>query len=639
MGGLGSTILFQPELLRFASMAILRATLVAAAGFVLNRIGRQKTGAAVLLLGFMFNITLVATKAGGVRSPGVQFFFVLAMLAALLFGGRSGLWAGAACVLITLGLALAETAGLIGPPLFAYNVWVLWTLNAMYVAFFVFTLHVSMRALREAVARLEEHRRSLEDLVEKRTEELRKARDAAEAANRAKSVFLANMSHEIRTPMNAVLGFAQLLLRDPSSNPGQRRHLATIVRAGDHLTSLIDGILQLAKVESGHDSLSIAAFDLWALADDIQALFQPRADDKQLQLAVERAAGVPRHIRGDQGKLRQVLSNLVGNALKFTARGGVTVRLRAHQGRLHVQVEDTGPGIAPSELSRLFQKFEQTSAGRASKQGTGLGLAICRELVELMGGEISVESELGRGSVFRFTIPVTEVAASAENAAVMPALRLDMAEREYRVLVADDTEDNRVLLTALLSGVGFETRQCSTGAHAVQEFSRFRPDLILMDVRMPDLDGIEATRAIRRAPGGEHVRILCVSASAYDDDVQAALAAGADGFLRKPIRDAVLLEQVAGLLGLRYQSTGDAHPAGRELTSAAVAVLPESTREALRRATRSADLDAMLAVIDGAAARDPAIAATLRKLAEQFAYERIAELLQEPASEPERSRT
>ncbi len=474
---------------------------------------------------------------------------------------------------------------------------------------------------------LDQHRRHLEVLVEQRTDELRRARDAADAANHAKSRFLANMSHEIRTPMNAVLGFASLLLRDGDATATQRRHLETINRAGDHLMSLIDAILQLAKVESGHDAIVEHDFDLWGLADDIEQLFQLRATDKGLRLTFERDPSVPQFVHTDEGKLRQVISNLLGNAIKFTAAGGVTVRLRAIESRLRVEVEDTGAGIGEDELPRLFQKFEQTASGRASHQGTGLGLAISRELVGLLGGTIGVARRLAIGSVFHFELPLTEAAVGMVARGERPAmLRLAPGQPPQRVLVADDIEDNRTLLIQLLELVGFETRSCSDGARAVREVAAWSPHLVLTDVRMPVLDGIEAIRQIRA--GGSTVAIVCVSASTFPAEERAAMEAGADRFMRKPVRESELLAAIGELLGVRYIQPAAAAPPAEPVTPDAIARLPVALRRELREATRRADLDAMLGVLDAARAHDARLAQALRELAERFAYKRLLELLE-----------
>jgi two-component system sensor histidine kinase/response regulator len=655
-------IALQPQLLAVASISLLRAVVVYIVLLAINRAGRQHLAGWLLVVGPLALITFTALAAGGVRSPGVQFFFVMSMVAVLVLGPRAGVWTGLSCVLLTFGLALAETLGLLPEARVHYSAWALWALNGMYVSYFVFGLRMSMRTLTEALARSEQelaqrrraeleraqlldetqqlagelecHRQHLEELVRQRTDELRKARDAADQANQAKSQFLANMSHEIRTPMNAVLGFTQLLLRDAGLAAEHRRYLETVSRAGDHLMLLIDDLLRLAKLDAGRDTVSSIAFDLWAVIDDIAALFGARAVPKGLALEVERAEAVPRYIRCDEGKLRQVLSNLVGNAIKFTSAGRVTVRARIsgspHGARLVIEVEDTGAGIAADEMVRLFRKFEQTQTGRISGSGTGLGLAISRELVLLMGGEIAAESQAGEGSVFRFDIPFTEVKADeiAHPPAARGPVKLAAGHPALRILVADDIEDNRAVLSGLLVPVGFEVRECVDGVQAVREFEIWAPHLILIDFHMPELDGPSAIRRIRALPGGDAVKIACVTASASDDHRRAALDIGADGFLAKPVRDTQVLALLGALLGVQYEGLEVARPAPRRaVTATEVARLPAALRDQLRSATVSADLSAMIHVIDEARRHDEDVAGALRELAERFEYTRITALL------------
>ncbi|MGC4064966.1 MAG: ATP-binding protein [Polyangiaceae bacterium] len=492
---------------------------------------------------------------------------------------------------------------------------------------------------RRAQEELDRHRQHLEDLVRERTAELHAARDAAENASRAKSDFLANMSHEIRTPMNAVLGFAQLLLRDPALTANQRRSLETISRSGDHLMSLIDGILQLAKVESGRMSLVETTFDLFALIEEVECIFAPRALEKGLELLVERRDRVPRLACADEGKLRQVLSNLLSNALKFTTKGGVVLRVDSqrnpYETRFVVEVEDTGLGIAPEEMPRLFNKFEQTATGRASGKGTGLGLAISRQLIELMGGTIEAKSALGRGSTFRFEVPIGEGDTSAAKCkiALRHAQRIRSVSPSKRVLVVDDLDENRTYFTSLLNVVGFETRQASNGEEAVHEFASWSPHAILMDIRMPKMDGIEAIRRIRAVNRGSDVKIICVTASAFDEDRIAARSAGVDDFLSKPVREDDLFEKLRTLLGVRYEYTTSAPPSNAQsrgrssLTPTTIALVAPDLREQLRQATLSADFDRMLVLIDRVKEQHAVAAEELEGLAKGFAYDRILDVL------------
>jgi signal transduction histidine kinase/ActR/RegA family two-component response regulator len=404
------------------------------------------------------------------------------------------------------------------------------------------------------------------------------ARLAAESANVAKSDFLANMSHELRSPLNAILGFSQLMRRDRQATAEQREHLATIIQSGDHLLTLINDILEMSKIEAGRTTLYERGFDLHLLLNSLQDMFYLRAKDKGLQLVLDQAPGVPRYVRADQSKLRQVLINLLSNAVKFTHEGGITLRVRhspnAECGTLDFEVEDTGIGIAPDDLERMFDPFVQTTSGQEAEGGTGLGLSISKQFVSLMRGDIGVTSTLGQGSIFRFHIPfkpAEEPETMAEQAAEQPTGRvigLAPAQPVYRLLVAEDRKANREVLVELLTSLGlppagFEVRAVVNGQEAVETWESWAPHLIWMDMRMPVMDGHEATRRIKaQAQAGNRSVpvIVALTASAFEEDRITALEQGCDDFVRKPFREAEIFGKLAEHLGVRFVCEGDDEP-------------------------------------------------------------------------------
>ena len=474
-------------------------------------------------------------------------------------------------------------------------------------------------------------------------EALRVAKEAAEAANRAKSAFLANMSHEIRTPMNAILGYAQLLQRDRGLDGDQRRYVDVIRRSGDHLLDLINDVLEMSKIEAGFRKVNLGTVDLQALLGDLEGMLRLRADERRLTLVISRDKDVPRYIVTDEGKLRQILVNLLGNAAKFTQEGGVAVRLSAPRTetgaqRLVVAVEDSGPGISPDELPNLFQPFAQMRAGMETQGGTGLGLALSREFARLMGGDITAQSWVGRGSLFRLELPF-ELAAPVSERRGPPLLGrvvgLAGSGPPPRVLVVDDHEENRAWLCTLLRQIGFEVRDASNGLEALGVFDAWAPHVVLLDLHMPVMDGFAAMRAIRARPSGGAVALVAVTASAFDDIRDAIFEAGADGWLRKPCREEPVLQEIAKLTGIAYRhiptEPGSALPPP-SLEALDAATLPPELAEDLRHAARVADYDRLGELIASIPPESPFVE-ELQRLVDRYAYDEIQRRM-EPLAAP-----
>ena len=400
----------------------------------------------------------------------------------------------------------------------------------------------------------------LEQRVRERTAELSKAKEAAEVANRIKSTFLANMSHELRTPLNAILGFAQLLMHSQNLDREEQENVNLLYRSGISLLQLIDQVLDLSKIEAGGTTLNRSKFDLYLLLDELEDLFQLKADAQGLQLFFERDANVPQYVRTDRLKLRQVLINLLNNAIKFTQEGSVSLRAstelekNTQQTTIHFEVEDTGAGIAPEELDKIFKPFVQTKIGVEAEEGTGLDVPISYNFVQLMGGELTANSELGQGTVFRFDIPVSVVDAQEVQNQEPRSRVIALAPNQprYRILIVDDKQTIRRLLVKLLEPVGFEIAEASNGQEALEIWERWQPHLIWMDMRMPVMDGYEATKQIKSQLQDQETVIIAITASALEEERAVVLSIDCDDFVRKPFPESIIFEKMAQHLGVRY---------------------------------------------------------------------------------------
>ncbi len=473
------------------------------------------------------------------------------------------------------------------------------------------------------------------------------AKELAESANQSKSQFLSNMSHELRTPLNAVIGFTQILQRDTSLNPDQQEYINIINRSGEHLLGLINSVLEMSKIESGRMNLAENDFDLSHLLATVESMFRFKARDQGIQLNIECANQVPCYLHADEGKLRQVLINLLGNAIKFTKEGHVTVRLTSQERAasensavlstwLWIEVEDTGPGIAPEEIELLFQAFRQTETGRQSQQGTGLGLSISRRFVELMGGQLQVQSTVGKGTIFSFQVAVGYLEALKEGGdrSVSRIIGIAPHQSACRILIVDDQLENRMVLVKLLTPLGFEVAEAQNGQEAVDLSQSWQPHLILMDMRMPVMDGYEATRQIKALRTAGKPVIIALTASAFDEERNLILHTGCDDFVAKPFREALLLSKIAEHTGVEYVYEAASKPdvSATDFATeveALITQMPLDWQRAIYQAACRGDDDTLLGLVADLPESDHPAAATLINWVNNFQFELIMQLTQQ----------
>ncbi|MCG8364155.1 MAG: ATP-binding protein [Pseudanabaenales cyanobacterium] len=567
--------------------------------------------------------------------------------------------------------------------------------------------------------------------LENYSRQLEQKAQEAEAANRAKSKFLANMSHELRTPLNAILGFTQLLTRASSINPVQLQHLAIISRSGEHLLTLINDVLEMSKIEAGRITLNESSFDLYRLLNSLEEMLRIKADAKGLHLIFDLSPDVPQSVKTDEGKLRQILINLLGNGIKFTQTGSVVLRVRtgtedwglrtgnagvrrqppdvksrqarksgssrqpplpaeqsptaigrqliariensklkiqnlkakiqntlraeqsstklkpqtSHCSTLIFEVSDTGPGIESADLERLFEPFVQTQSGQKKQQGTGLGLAISRQFVRLLGGDLTVNSTPGQGTVFAFDIRIcpADLADIATQQPTRQVIGLAPNQPRYRILIVEDKWENRQLLVKLLEPLGLAIREAANGQEGVDLWRTWQPHLIWMDMRMPVMDGYEATKQIKSHLRGHATVIIALTASAFEESRSVILAVGCDDFVRKPFREKVIFEKMAQHLGVQYIYANGSQPSavssqqseqanGYALRAKSLSVMSDQWVADLRQAAIQVDADLIFQLVDQIPPAHITLAQGLAELARNFCFDEIIELTQGEAN-------
>ena len=494
--------------------------------------------------------------------------------------------------------------------------------------------------LQELNIELQQLNISLEQKVSDRTAELEQAKQAAEVANQTKSTFLANMSHELRSPLNAILGFAQLMNRSNTLSPEHQEQVEIILQSGEHLLNLINQLLDLAKIEAGKITLNETNFNLYNLLQDLEDMFSLKAENENLFLKFTCGETVPEYICTDQIKLRQILINLLNNALKFTSKGGIDLKvacepIASSQIRLIFAVKDTGVGIEPEEINQLFQAFTQTKTGKEIQEGTGLGLSITQKFVQLMGGKIQVNSQVGMGTTFSFDIQAHSIENIDLSPEIYPKQVIGLVPHQpiYKILIVDDKFSNRKLLFQLLQPLGFQLKEAANGKEAVEIFQGWKPDLIFMDMIMPIMGGSEATQQIKMSSQGNNTVIIAVTATVLEDQKAQIFAMGCDDFITKPFREFHIFEMMKKYLGLEYiyadePSPNLFKPPNFILTHESFNEMPTAWVDELYQASIDLDYDLVLDLIQEIPSEQASLSQTLTDFVSNYRLDQIFNIIQ-----------
>lgn len=614
-----------------------------------------KTGIVIVS---MFATGILTLVFWGNVGTGFMYFLTAGLVVGIVYGKRSGLAVLTLGLVITVILEIIAQNAMIGiredmiSSFLSPSSW-LFAIMSFFMMFFTITNGIeefythlidAVENLEQRIAERTEYIDSINknlqvEIVEhnKTEEKLEAARLEAEQANKAKSVFLAGMSHEIRTPLNAILGYSQLLMRDKDLSAEARREIETIGTSGEHLLGLINEILEMSKIEAGRVEIHEGICFIPGILKQVRDMFEGTAAGRGIDFSLAVAGNVPGCIVTDESKLKQILINLVGNAFKFTDSGFITIDVSASaedSGMISFTVSDSGKGIEPENIERIFQPFEQTREGRL-KGGTGLGLSISRQYCSLLGGELVAESEIGQGSRFTFTIRAkvcmeSEVETKGSDTATIGIKSGSVP----RILVVDDKEANRDILVRMLQPLGFPATAASSGQEALDMVDSWAPDLILLDLIMPDLSGKDVLRILRTDPDKGNIRIIVLTASAQENDKDEVLSLGANAFIRKPFRQNDILDEIGSLFGLEYfheaRKSDDAQAVALTAQGLAerMAALPEDLIRRLSEGLNMGDLEEVKNLTAEMDSIDPVLAEAIRKMADDFSVGPLLDILQ-----------